>query len=86
MQKSGSSISYQTERDKNEALNAYNNGTSKNLMDFHYRNTVGDKKALYRILGNNLAKNQGEKTWHQIAQDTKNRLTSQSKARETGVA
>jgi hypothetical protein len=52
----------------------------------HYRNTVGDKKALYRILGNNLAKNQGEKTWHQIAQDTKNRLIRQSKARETGVA
>lgn len=40
------SISFQTERDKNEAFTAYNNGTSKKMMDMHYRNTVGDSKLL----------------------------------------
>jgi integrase len=38
------SISFQVERDKNEALTAYNNGTSKRMMDMHYRNTIGDSK------------------------------------------
>ena len=38
------SISFQTERDKNEARTAYNNGTSKKMMDMHYRNTIGDSK------------------------------------------
>ncbi len=38
------SISFQTERDKDEALTAYNNGTSKKMMDMHYRNTIGDSK------------------------------------------
>ena len=40
------SISFQTERDENEALTAYNNGTSKKMMDLHYRNTIGDSKIL----------------------------------------
>ena len=38
------SISFQTERDKNEGLTAYNNGTSKKMMDLHYRNTVGNSE------------------------------------------
>jgi integrase len=40
------SISFQTERDKNEALTAFNNGTSKKMMDMHYRNTIGDPKLI----------------------------------------
>ena len=40
------SITYQAERDKNEALTAYNNGTSKAMMDRHYRDLVGDDKVI----------------------------------------
>lgn len=40
------SITFQTERDKNEALTAYNNGTSKQMMDRHYRDIIDDEKAI----------------------------------------
>lgn len=43
------SISFQAERDKNEALTAYNNGTSRGMMDLHYRNTIGDSKILTKF-------------------------------------
>jgi integrase len=36
------SISFQTERDKNEPLTAYHCGTSVAMMDRHYRNTIDD--------------------------------------------
>jgi len=39
-------ISYQTERDKNEALTAYNCGTSVQMMNLHYRNSIDDEKAV----------------------------------------
>lgn len=37
------SISFQTERDTNEALTAYICGTSIQMMNSHYRNTIDDK-------------------------------------------
>jgi integrase len=40
------SITFQAERDKNEALTAYNNGTSKKMMDDHYRDTIDDEKTI----------------------------------------
>lgn len=40
------SITFQTERDKNEALTSYNNGTSKTMMDRHYRDTIDDEKTI----------------------------------------
>jgi hypothetical protein len=40
------SITFQTERDKNEALTAYNNGTSKAMMDLHYRNSIDEEKTV----------------------------------------
>ena len=40
------SITFQTERDKNEALTAYNNGTSKQMMDRHYRDIIDDEKTV----------------------------------------
>ena len=40
------SISFQTERDRNEALTAYNCGTSIQMMNLHYRNTIDDAKAV----------------------------------------
>jgi integrase len=40
------SITFQTERDRNEALTAFNNGTSKAMMDRHYRNTIDDAKTV----------------------------------------
>jgi integrase len=40
------SISFQAERDKNEPLTAYNNGTSIKMMDVHYRNNIDDQKTL----------------------------------------
>lgn len=40
------SITFQAERDKNEALTAYNNGTSKQMMDRHYRHTIDDEKEI----------------------------------------
>jgi len=40
------SITYQTERDKNEGLTAYNCGTSIQMMNLHYRNTIGDGKTV----------------------------------------
>ena len=40
------SISFQTERDKNEAQTAYNNGTSIQMMDRHYRNSIDDEKTI----------------------------------------
>lgn len=40
------SITFQTERDKNEALTAYNCGTSIQMMNQHYRNTIDDEKTI----------------------------------------
>jgi integrase len=36
------SISFQAERDKNEGLTAFKNGTSKEMMDRHYRDVIDD--------------------------------------------
>ena len=40
------SITFQTERDKNEALTAFNCGTSSQMMDRHYRNSVDDDESV----------------------------------------
>ena len=40
------SITFQTERDKNEALTAYNCGTSIQMMNRHYRDMVDDEKTI----------------------------------------
>jgi integrase len=40
------SISFQTERDKNEALTAFNCGTSIQMMNLHYRHSVDDDSAV----------------------------------------
>ena len=40
------SISFQTERDKNEALTAFHCGTSTQMMNLHYRHTIDDEKAV----------------------------------------
>lgn len=40
------SITFQTERDKNEGLTAYNCGTSIQMMNQHYRNTIDDEKVV----------------------------------------
>ena len=40
------SITYQVERDKNEALTAFNCGTSIQMMDRHYRNFIDNPKAI----------------------------------------
>ncbi|RZI55200.1 MAG: site-specific integrase, partial [Pseudomonas sp.] len=41
------SLSYQAERDKNEALTAYNCGTSPKMMDVHYKDSI-DNPGLVR--------------------------------------
>ena len=38
------SITFQTERDENEALTAFNCGTSSQMMDYHYRDSVDDEE------------------------------------------
>lgn len=38
------SISFQTERDKNESLTAFHCGTSIQMMNRHYRNSIDDEK------------------------------------------
>ena len=43
------SITYQAERDKNEALTAYNCGTSPKMMDLHYRNFIDDPKLIQKF-------------------------------------
>lgn len=40
------SITFQAERDRDEALTAYNNGTSKQMMDAHYRDLVDDDQMI----------------------------------------
>lgn len=40
------SITFQTERDKDEALTAFNNGTSIQMMNRHYRNIIDDEKTI----------------------------------------
>jgi integrase len=40
------SISFQIDRDKNEALTAFNCGTSIQMMNMHYRHSVDDEKAV----------------------------------------
>jgi integrase len=54
------SISYQSERDKNEGLTAYNNGTSPQMMDSHYRNVIDNPaaiKAYWALTPSTLPKN-----------------------------
>jgi len=51
------SISYQAERDKNEALTAYNNGTSVRMINQHYRDTIDDPamvKAFWHLTPNSV--------------------------------
>lgn len=43
------SISYQVERDKNEGLTAFNNGTSKEMMDRHYRDVIEDPREVKKF-------------------------------------
>ncbi len=50
------SISWQADRDKNEALTAYNCGTSIQMMNQHYRNTIDDEKAVAAFWGLTPAK------------------------------
>jgi integrase len=38
------SLSYQAERDRNDALTAFNCGTSPKMMDLHYRNSIDNPK------------------------------------------
>ena len=40
------SISFQAERDQDEGLTAYNNGTSKQMMDAHYREIIDDAQTI----------------------------------------
>lgn len=40
------SITFQTERDKNEATTAFNNGTSIQMMNRHYRHTIDDDQTV----------------------------------------
>ena len=40
------SISFQADRDKNEALTAYNCGTSIQMMNQHYRHTIDEENAI----------------------------------------
>ncbi len=40
------SISFQLERDKDEARTAFNNGTSKQMIDLHYRDVIDDPKVV----------------------------------------
>jgi len=40
------SISFQTERDKNESLTAFECGTSIQMMNLHYRNTIDNEKTV----------------------------------------
>ena len=54
------SISYQAERDKNEGLTAFNNGTSKQMMDSHYRDVIDNPaaiKAFWALTPGTLPKN-----------------------------
>lgn len=54
------SISYQAERDKNEGLTAFNNGTSKQMMDSHYRDVIDNPaaiKAFWAMTPGTLPKN-----------------------------
>lgn len=55
------SISFQTERDKNEALTAFNCGTSIQMMNLHYRHTVDDDKAVKEFWSLTPAKVQAAK-------------------------
>jgi integrase len=50
------SITFQTERDQNEALTAYNNGTSIQMMNQHYRHTIDDDKTVDAFWGLTPAK------------------------------
>ncbi len=40
------SISFQLERDKDEARTAFNNGTSKQMIDLHYRDVIDDPQVV----------------------------------------
>ncbi len=54
------SISYQAERDRNEGMTAFNNGTSRQMMDSHYRNVLDDQAAIeayWALTPNTLPKN-----------------------------
>lgn len=43
------SITYQAERDRNEGVTAFNNGTSKAMMDRHYREVIEDHKEVEKF-------------------------------------
>jgi integrase len=43
------SITYQAERDKNEAMTAFNCGTSPKMMDQHYRNFIDDPELIAKF-------------------------------------
>ena len=43
------SISFQTERDKNEALTAFHCGTSIQMMNLHYRHSIDDEDAVTKF-------------------------------------
>jgi hypothetical protein len=42
-------ITYQAERDRNEGMTAFNNGTSKEMMDRHYRDSVDDPREVEKF-------------------------------------
>lgn len=50
------SITFQTERDKNEALTAYNCGTSIQMMNRHYRDSIDDEESVKEFWGLTPAK------------------------------
>ena len=43
------SITYQAERDRNEGVTAFNNGTSKEMMDRHYRDVIDDPEEVKKF-------------------------------------
>jgi integrase len=55
------SISFQTERDKNEALTAFHSGTSIGMMNLHYRHTVDDEQIVKEFWSLTPAKVQAAK-------------------------
>jgi hypothetical protein len=43
------SISYQAERDRNERMTDFNSGTSKEMMDRHYRDVIEDPREVEKF-------------------------------------
>lgn len=73
------SITFQAERDRDEALTAYNNGTSKQMMDAHYRELVDDEKIVAEFWG--LVPEKVEKTTLQAKLPTSQRFDWPPKAK-----